>query len=81
MPMEPTTLSQFLAEQLPGSPDSPGLGCLLADVATAVQNIAAITARGALADAQPELPLAAEPPERSTRLASSESQPQPQPPC
>ena len=57
MPMEPTTLSQFLAEQLPGSPDSPGLGCLLADVATAVQNIAAITARGALADAPPELPL------------------------
>jgi fructose-1,6-bisphosphatase I/sedoheptulose-1,7-bisphosphatase len=57
MPMEPTTLSQFLAEQLPGSPDSPGLGCLLADVAIAVQSIAAITARGALADAQPELPL------------------------
>ncbi len=57
MPMEPTTLSQFLAEQLPGSPDSPGLGCLLADVATAVQNIAALTARGALADTQPDLPL------------------------
>ena len=55
--MEPTTLSQFLAEQLHGSPDSPGLGGLLADVAIAVQDIAAMAARGALRGADPALPL------------------------
>ena len=49
-------LSQFLAEQLHGSPDSPGLQALLADVAAAVQDIAAMAGRGALDEAAPELP-------------------------